>query len=146
MSLLSDDHVLTRPVSAQRNLIRAATGDLRNDTSVTRRVAILNRTGAVEQHIPITTCTGITVTCPAVGIRWIRRRKPVTTDEKELAMRRSPSLDVGAGPTRVARKAPRVRRRRLVKAAAAAGAVFASAYVRPSVRPLQAPVAHAFSF
>jgi hypothetical protein len=45
-------------------------------------------------------------------------------------------------------KPRRVNRRRLVKGAAvAAGAVVAaSGYIQPSVRPLQAPVAHAFSF
>ena len=39
-------------------------------------------------------------------------------------------------------------RRRLLKAAVAGGAaiVGASGYVAPSVRPLQLPVAHAFSF
>ena len=43
----------------------------------------------------------------------------------------------------------RVRRRRLIKAAAATGAAVVGAsgvYVRPSVRPLQVPTVHAFSF
>jgi hypothetical protein len=43
---------------------------------------------------------------------------------------------------------PRVRRRRVIKAAGALGAAAAglSGYIQPSVRPLQLPVAHAFSF
>jgi hypothetical protein len=42
----------------------------------------------------------------------------------------------------------RQRRRRLIKTAvvAAAGVAAASGYVQPSVRALQTPVAHAFSF
>jgi hypothetical protein len=48
----------------------------------------------------------------------------------------------------IVRTRRRVRRRSLAKAAAATVAVVAAAsgYVRPSVRPLQAPIAHAFSF
>jgi hypothetical protein len=50
--------------------------------------------------------------------------------------------------TRASEKQARLGRRKLVKTAAAAltGAVAASGYIQPSIRPLQVPVAHAFSF
>jgi len=56
--------------------------------------------------------------------------------------------DPGDGQQARQAKQPKLNRRRLVKTAAAAATAVAAAsgYVQPSVRPLQVPVAHAFSF
>jgi hypothetical protein len=73
----------------------------------------------------------------------------VVTDTNEPTTQHSQSpSEVGAWRYAVARKVRRVRRRGLVKVATATVAVVigTSGYVRPSVRPLQAPSAHAFSF
>ena len=70
------------------------------------------------------------------------------TDSNEPALPQSPPTEAGNSLDRPLGSPRRVGRRRLVKAATAtaAGIVAASGYVRPSVRPLQTPVAHAFSF
>ncbi|MBV9546917.1 MAG: twin-arginine translocation signal domain-containing protein [Chloroflexi bacterium] len=70
------------------------------------------------------------------------------TERNRAQPRPAVSDDGLSGDRPVAGTRGRITRRRLVKAATAtvAGVAAASGYVPPSVRPLQVPIAHAFSF
>jgi len=70
------------------------------------------------------------------------------TDSNPAQPQHAASPDARTRESPIASTQRRVSRRRLVKAATVtvAGVAAASGYVRPSVRPLQIPIAHAFSF